>query len=226
MTAPGPFSDIHDPIPRWDTQSDLLTSLAVHDLEQGGEVKPSCVAFQGEQAVFLTTLRPFTTGGHHRPVLEVLAVAAGLGADRLMISLAGRAWSLEDPIPPVSEDGDLRQPVLTIHSVDGSTTPPLSLNRLRAYDRTETGEVRLGEMICEVNALGFIPSALAVAASEATPVPVPGTDQAAALITQISRCERLGHRFAWSTDTAAYLDVLLDQFRGRGGDVEVQRCTG
>lgn len=225
MTAPGPFADIPDPIPQWDTQSDLLTTLAVHDLEQGGEVKPSCVAFQGEQAVFLTTLRPFTTGGHHQPVLEVLAVAVGLGVNRLMISLAGRAWSMDDPIPPVSEDGDLRQPVITIHSVDGSTTPPLSLNRLRAYDCLEGGEVRVGELICEATALGFIPSALAMAVAQSTPVPVPGTDEAAGLIAQIARCERLGHRFAWAADTAAYLDVLLDQLRSRGGDVEVQRCT-
>lgn len=42
-------------------------------------------------------------------MIELLALAMALEADRLVFATAGRLTSLDDPIPPVTDGADLRQ---------------------------------------------------------------------------------------------------------------------
>ena len=222
----------HNPVqPHWDSQAALLTDLAVHDLEVGGEVLPTFVAFLDDQALFLATLRPFPAGGYQRPLIEVGAVAIGLGANRAMVSLSGRAWSTRDPIAPVSDHGDLRQRVITLHSADASLTPTVVLNRIVPYELVPTGPahevvvdcgspdcpeehrlathgvVETGATMCEASGVGWIPEALG--AMVTTPDAGQGDDgDPVALAHQIKRCESLGHRFAWAGDVAPYIDQV------------------
>ncbi len=183
--------------PRWEAQSRLLLDLALTDLESGTDVLPTMVAFRGDDPLFLATLRPFPRGGHHDPVIEVGALAVLLGADRVMVSLAGRAWSTVDPIPPVSSDGDLRQRVVVVHQVDGTHEDPRVLTTLLPVDVTADGTVTTGSVLTDEAGVGWITQVL-LTLVEGRPERAP----AAELGRQIRRCEQLGHRVSWSTGIA------------------------
>lgn len=190
------------PTPRWADQPHLLYDLAVADIAAGGDVRPTLVAFCGEQALFLATLRPFDKGGYHDPVIEVGAVAAGLGADRLLLSLSGRAWSTRDPIPPVlGEEIDLRQRVIVLHDADGTTAPVTVVTTIIPFEvDAATGGLVRGEAVVDEAGEGWILRTLSTIVTATGRVPA----DAAALGAQILRCERLGHQLVWSRDCAAY----------------------
>lgn len=122
----------------------LFVAAAQQDLERCDEVTPAFAAFCGDRERFLAWLRPFPKGGHGDPVMEVVSLAAALDADRLVLALSGRAWSMRDPIPPVSRDVDLRQRVLVLHVVDGAHGRPRSWSLLRPYE-VAGGQVTWGE---------------------------------------------------------------------------------
>lgn len=121
----------------------LFVAAAQQDLERCDEVTPAFAAFCGDRERFLAWLRPFPKGGHGDPVIEVVSLAAALDADRLVLAMSGRAWSLDDPIPPVTDDVDLRQRVLVLHLVDGAQGRPRSWSVLRPYDLAD-GRVSWG----------------------------------------------------------------------------------
>lgn len=196
--------------PRWADQPTLLLDLAINDLEQGIGILPSLIAFRGEEALVLATLRSFDKGSHHDPIIEVATLAAVLGADRLVVSLGGRAWSMDDPIPPVLPDGpDLRQPVVVIHQVDASVDPPLISSTIQPYDLAEIADdlaVLRGTPVTVADGTGWVPRVLLTVAT-ACQGPHDDTD----LLTLASRCERLGHRLAWSPSVGARLQSIRDR---------------
>ena len=106
--------------PGWPDVADLFWSCAEADLADTGEVHPAFGAFRGHDLQFLAWLRPFAKGEHLVPVAELAALAVGLGSDRLALSIGARAWSLEDPVPPVTAGADLRQRVVAITLVEAA----------------------------------------------------------------------------------------------------------
>lgn len=103
----------------WESSEEFLLGVAENDLRRDGSVQPCLTAFAGEQPLLVGWLRPHPPGGYVQPVVELLALAGPLGADRLHLSVSGRAWSLDDPIPPVSGDADLRQRAVVLMRADG-----------------------------------------------------------------------------------------------------------
>jgi hypothetical protein len=195
------------PAPRWHDQRDLLLDLAAADLRAGAPVRPTLVAFAGDQPLFLATLRPFARGRHADAVVEVGALALGLRADRLALSLAGRAWSTEDPIPPVSADADLRQRVVVVHAVDAAGAEPSGTTTVVPYDVAADGAVALGPAVGDDAGQGWVPVALmAMARAAALPDDRPDADDE--LGAQVLRCERLGHVLAWSRQVRPRVDLL------------------
>lgn len=105
---------------RWEDLESLFVSSADSDLREHGEAQPAFAAFASEQLLFLAWLRHFDKGEYADPLIELLALAVPLCADRLAVSMSARVWSLDDPIPPVTEGTDLRQQVLAVTFVDGA----------------------------------------------------------------------------------------------------------
>lgn len=180
--------------PQWDAQPGLLGDLALQDLTEIGEVRPTLVAFTGDDALFLATLRPFAKGAYHEPMIELGALAMAAGANRLACSFGGRAWSLQDPIPPVVRDlgdaGDLRQRVVLVHVVDASRSRLRSVHHVRPVRGPDTA-LRLDEPQVHGEGTGWLADALAIFAANGRARP----DET--LIEQVIRCERLGHSLAW-----------------------------
>ncbi len=116
----------------WDRLADLHRWYAELDAP---DPRPHLAAFAGDHACVLIGLRPFAPGAYQGPLVEAMALALPLGADRVSVALPGRAWSLDDPVVPVSDDGDLRQRVLTQCTVDGhrQVTPRVTM-RLHPFD--------------------------------------------------------------------------------------------
>lgn len=200
MTDHGPSPDAP---PTWADQTRLLLDLALGDLDEGGDVLPTMVAFRGDEALFLATLRPFSPGDHEDAVLEVGALAAALRADRLLLSLTGRAWSLHDPIPPVVPGGpDLRQRVVVLHRVDATTDDPTCLTTVVPIEVADDGQVLTGPALTDLDGEGAVPRALLVAATLAS-----GRWQRDELALQVLRCEQLGHRIAWGAGTLEAVEL-------------------
>lgn len=191
------------PPPSWADQTRLLLDLALGDLAAGGDVLPTMVAFRGDEALFLATIRPFAPGDHEDAVLEVGALAAALRADRLLLSLAGRAWSLHDPIPPVLPDGpDLRQRVVVLHRVDATTDDPACLTTVVPIEVADDGQVVTGPALTDIDGEGTVPRTLLVAATMSH-----GRWRRDELAVQVVRCEQLGHRIAWSTGAREVVEL-------------------
>jgi hypothetical protein len=144
---------------RWEGLEVLLVELAGDDLEACGEVRPMLAAYRGEEALFLAAVRPFPKGHYDDPLIELLALAMPLEADRLALSIAARAWSLNDPIPPVTEDADLRQRILMLHVVDDTVSPLRSVTTIYPFDLGPDG-VSWGRPHDPGPGKGWIPRAL------------------------------------------------------------------
>jgi hypothetical protein len=177
---------------QWDEMERFMVTEAERDLDAGGEIRPCFTAFAGEEPLVLAFLRPFPKGGYHDPLLELLALAAPLDADRLKLSISGRAWSMDDPIPPVDPDfGDLRQRVLEIESVDGTIGRPRSSSTLFPFDLVD-GTVQWGETMRLGTGQGWIPGALKVAVRKRRKLRAPLDE----IREQAERCVILGHLVA------------------------------
>lgn len=174
---------------RWEDIEQFLQAEAARDLVVGDPVRPAIAAFRGDQPLLLAFLRPHAKGAYRQPMIEILTIAGGLGADRLLASFGGRAWSLEDPIPPVVAGvGDLRQRVVTMHRVDGAG------EELRADDvvwpvDVIDGKVRWGTRLDQEPAVGWIPQVLRVIVEHRAQLAAADDE----LCEQILRCDRLGH---------------------------------
>lgn len=174
---------------RWEEVERFLQDEAARDVVDGDAARPCVVAFRGAAPLMVAFLRHHAKGAYADPMIEVLTIAGGLGANRLMASFSGRAWSWDDPIPPVLPGvGDLRQRVVTIHRVDGAGS------QLEAHDvivpfTVAEDEVRWGERMEQEAAEGWIPQALRLTVEHRDELAAGGADIAA----QVVRCDRLGH---------------------------------
>jgi hypothetical protein len=106
----------------WNTCQGWLLEVASADVRRYGMARPCLVTCSGDAPLFAAWLRPHPPGGYTQPLIELLALAGPLGADRLAFIASGRAWSLDDPIPPVTDGVDLRQPALVLLLADGHAT--------------------------------------------------------------------------------------------------------
>jgi hypothetical protein len=126
----------------WSDREDFLRSAADNDLRHCcDEVHPCLLAFRGDDPLFAGWLRPFAQGDIEWTLFELLTLGAALDADRLALSAAGRAWSQEDPIPPVVPGvGDLRQRVLALTTLDGADrAEPERSSMLVPFEQTADG---------------------------------------------------------------------------------------
>lgn len=123
----------------WDGLADLARSLADIDLTDCCErIHPRLFALEGDEPVAIVELRPFGPGAGHGPLREALDLVTPFGADRAAVAIGGRAWSLDDPVPPVTAGADLRQRVLTVLTVDGRRVdPPETRSWLYPYDHVD-----------------------------------------------------------------------------------------
>lgn len=105
----------------WEDVEQLAMDEAERDLADGAPMaRPLLAAWAGEVPLLLAFLRDFEQGAYHDALSELLALTTPLGADRLAFAVTARAWSLDDPIPPVAEGVDLRQRVLMVERVDAT----------------------------------------------------------------------------------------------------------
>lgn len=127
---PAPL-DSSDPLTRWDRLDRLHRWYAELDAP---DPRPHLAAFAGDEGLVVIGLRPFAPQGYRGPLVEAMALALPLGADRVSVALPGRAWSLDDPVAPVTDDADLRQRVLTQVAVDGhARVEPRVTTRLHPF---------------------------------------------------------------------------------------------
>src|SRR5687768_6452757 len=127
---------------RWDDVEAFLLAEATADLTDGEDVAPCLVAFDSNELLLVAFLRSFAKGEYADPLIELMALTGPLGADRLALSIAGRAWSLDDPVVPVvPEVGDLRQRVLAVHRIDGTGPQTTATTALHPFTRVD-GEPR------------------------------------------------------------------------------------
>jgi hypothetical protein len=190
----------------WDDLEQLLLELATDDLLADGEICPSLAAYRGQAPLLLGFLRSFDKGAYHDAVVELLALAMPLGADRLVFTAGARAWSWNDPLPPVVPGvGDLRQRVLAITFADGAAEDVESVSALHPFDLTGGG-VRWGEVVRE-RGDGWLSQALTVALEHRDELST-GIDEAR---EQARRCAALGHKLAFSPAVADLLALHADQ---------------
>jgi hypothetical protein len=175
---------------RWVQTETFLLDEAARDLAVGAPARPCIVAFADEAPLMVAFLRDHEKGAYADPMIELLAIAGGLGANRLMASFSARAWSLSDPIPPVLPGvGDLRQRVVTMHRVDGAGGQLSTCDIIVAYSVVE-GQVRWGRRLDQESAEGWIPQALRAVVEQRDDLAQLPAEQIA---EQVRRCDRLGH---------------------------------
>ena len=183
----------------WHEVEAHLLAEADLDLKEGTDVRPCLAAFAGSQPLFVAFLRSFAKGEYADPVIELLALAAPLDADRLALSIAARAWSLDDPVAPVLPGvGDLRQRVLTVHCVDGAGGRPVVTSALHPFTCAGQSVTWEAPLRHAGGGEGWLASALALAVERRNALAAPAVE----IRRQARRCVDLGHMLAL-TDCAA-----------------------
>lgn len=190
---------------RWEDVEELLVAAAADDLERHDDVVPAMVAFADDEVLFVAWTRPFPPGEHHAAVLEICALATALGADRVGMSFGARVWSLEDPIPPVAPEGDLRQRAVTVHLVDGRAEPPGAVHALHPFDAVD-GAVRWHPRMEHGELEGWIPDVLRQVAA-----PVRRTVRLEhQVLTLLRWLTELGHDVHLGVAVGRRLDAIAD----------------
>ena len=141
---------------------------AIHRFLAEGDApqpRPWLLAFAADRLLVLIGLRPFAPGQSEGPLVEAMALALPIGADRVSVALPARAWSMDDPVPPVTSDADLRQRVLIQVTVDGrGRSAPDVRSRLHPFRVSEVSgdEDRLewDPMVDPGPGEGWVPEAL------------------------------------------------------------------
>lgn len=152
---------------------------------------PHLVAVDGEVPLGIIRLRPFPDDGVHDPLVEAMALMLPLGADRVSLALPGRAWSLDDPVAPVTEDADLRQRVVFQVTVDGHDHhPPAVASLLHPFDVGHDGQLDWQDAIDPGPGQGWVPGALQAMIAGRRDLQDRGADERMA---QWDRLEDLGH---------------------------------
>ena len=185
---------------RWEDVEATMVAMAGADLAEGRPITPLLAAFAGDHLRFFAFLRPFAKGEHGDALVELLALAMPLDADRLGLSLSARVWSLDDPIPPVSAAGDLRQRALVCAFVDGTVGRPREETVFHPYDLVD-GEVRWHPPQRLGGGQGFVLAAFVLAVRRRHQLRCDD----AQILQQATRCVRLGHDLHLAPDVRARL---------------------
>ncbi len=172
----------------WDERFDLFRTLAADDLEDGDDVFATVVGFNGDHGVVLVGVRDFLQGTHIAALTEALSLPWGLGCSRFCVALAGRAWSLDDPIPPVAGDADLRQRVVAVEEVAGGDGHPRRASHLLPFTR-HAGGVTWHDRVTMSASQGPVGDMLAILASRPPGRPVTDGD----VLECIASLDRKGH---------------------------------
>ncbi len=130
--------------PGWHDIADHLRALATVDLDGGGSVHPTVVAYDRSRYLVGIQLRPHPPGAYHDPMIEALALAVPLGADRLAFVCGGRVSSLDDPTPPVTDDGDPRPTAVVVVTVEPRAGRVRGRTSIHRYRRDEAGALVWG----------------------------------------------------------------------------------
>lgn len=191
-------------IERWQDVDDVVVDTATGDLEAGRDVVPLLVAFAGDELLLCADVRPFPRGAYADPIIELLALTAPLGADRLAFAASGRLTSLEDPIPPVTEEVDLRQRALVVEYADGSDGVVRQRSVIHPFD-VDGAHVAWRPPLQQDNGQGWIRDvlgwAVAVRAQLAAEASVDDVRD------QAQRCAALGHGLYLGAGTAVRLGL-------------------
>lgn len=184
---------------QWSESEQFLVDMAECDLTSTGEVQPCLVAYRGDEPLLSAWVRPFPKGEYADPMIELLALVGGMGADRLALGIAGRVWSWEDPIPPVVEGvGDLRQRVLSILVVDGTTRPLMQDSVLCPFE-LGVDAVHWLPRLRPGPSEGWLQTALRACVEARDRLRLPVSEVA----DQAVRCLELGHEIAWPSEVVA-----------------------
>lgn len=186
----------------WDDLEGLLIGCAERDLERCGGVDPVFAAFAGDDLQFLAWLRPFGHGAYADPLIEVLALAMPLRANRLAVCMSGRVWSLDDPIVPVTPEGDLRQRAVILTLVDGAGDEIALTNVMRPFD-LDRGTVTWRGRHELPDGQGWIGDALRACLAHPELLP----SDSVATRRQLDRLVRLGHDVYLAEDVGSRLGV-------------------
>ena len=185
----------------WTRFEEVARHLVELDVDRGDEPRHRLTGYHGEEPLVVVDLRPFPPGGVQTPMVEAMAGLLALGADRFAAALPGRAWSMDDPIAPVSDDGDLRQRVLMMTTAQPgpgvrSWVLPFDLDGGRLTWHAPV----LEEGPCE----GWVPYALGVATEAGWEADPEGA------IQQLGRCAALGHTIMLAPAGEALLEAGPD----------------
>lgn len=183
----------------WHSRHLFLLDEARADLTGGAPVRNCLLAFAGEAPLLVAWLRPFAPGAHKPALVEVLALALPLGADRLAVSMPGRMWSLADPIPPCLPGvGDLRQRVVVVEEADASRGRVVAATTAYPYEVGDDGAPAWLDPLAEDAVVGPVAGLLAQALAGGL------TASDVELRRQARRLADLGHLVALAPDV---LDV-------------------
>jgi hypothetical protein len=191
--------------PGFEDAEPLLLCLLADDVEDGRGSAPTLLAFAGDRPLGSVRLRPHAPGELVTVLVEVLALVLPVGADRIVLGLPGRAWSTADPITPVADGVDLRQPVAVTVVADAHRGPCRLRIRLHPFDLDEQGrwvwqqEVDLGGHLDApvVAALQVLLDRRGDVAARAT--------SGGQLAAQFGRVLLLGHEVSLTPPTAEWL---------------------
>lgn len=191
-------------ITTWHDVQRFAVVSATEDLDQRGEVHPVLLAFTGDDLSFLAYLRWFPKGAYHDPMIEVLSLASALGADRLAFATGGRLTSLDDPIPPVTVDGDLRQRALVVECVDGHDGPSSRHSTIHPFALVG-GQVVWEDPVHLTDGQGWIALAMEAMVEHRGELAALATNEDAR--AQALRCVALGHELHLGPCARARLDL-------------------
>lgn len=170
----------------WEGVERFLLDEAERDLTDGADIRPCLMAFDKEQALFVAFLRSLEKGRYDDAVVELLALAGPLNANRLALSIGARAWSLDDPVVPVVPGvGDLRQRVVMFLRADADFDVQTALHPFEIND----DGVRWGEAVRHPGGEGWLTGALHLAVTRRADLAASPRD----IRRQVRRCLALGH---------------------------------
>jgi hypothetical protein len=191
---------------RWADDTDRLLTLAGCDLTEGLPPRPTLTAYAGDESIAVVGLRPFGPGELLHPLIELAALLLPLGADRFGLAVPGRAWSLDDPIPPVVDEADLRATVLTVLRIDGhGTDEPWTDGTLHPYEVDAAGRAAFGPALDvgwpEGPATDGLLTLVRRRGDVVSTAPV-------ATVVQFARCLLRGHQVVLAPEVADHLEAL------------------
>jgi hypothetical protein len=209
--------DPHPPVPtepRFEDAERLLSARLADDLEQGRGLAPTLLAFAGERPLGRVRLRPHGRDELLAVLLEILALLLPLGTDRIVLALPGRAWSLAEPIPPVTDEDDRRQRVVVVTAADAHRGPCRLRTRLHPFAVDGRGRCTwLPQIEPEGPADAPVLTALQVLLDRRAEVATTA-EPATRIAAQLGRVLLLGHELSLAPRTA---EALLTASAATGG---------